>query len=89
MEIVAIFLGAYHDGFIELTYKHVQAYSLAFTRGAVGAAAERARTRGHGDWIIDEVLLADDGSVSHEIEFDLSSRWEIRCKDIVYRWQPK
>lgn len=44
-------LGAYHDGYIELTYKNVHAYLL----------------ENHGDWITDEVRLSANGMVEHEI----------------------
>jgi hypothetical protein len=90
VEIVATLLGAYHDGVIEITYKNVQAYSLALARGAgSGDIAKFARTRGHGDWLIDEILVDDHGFVSHEIEFDMAGRWMIRCRDIIYRWRTR
>lgn len=65
-------LGAYHDGYIELTYKNVQSYLL----------------ENHGsDWMTDEVRLSAKGLIEHEIVW-LGGRWIIECEDIVYEWKP-
>ncbi len=41
----------------------------------------------HGDWIIDEILVAENGFVSHEIEFSEAGAWNVICRDIAYRWR--
>ena len=80
--IVATFFGAYHDGFFDITYKDVTSYSLNLE-----ARRDSNATVVHGDWIIDEILLTEDGLVSHEIEFSESGVWKISCHDIVYQWR--
>lgn len=72
-------LGAFHNGYIELTYEHVHSYSInqLFTNPPYG----------HGDWLIDEVRLSQDGLVLHEIWFE-QGKWLIECRDIVYQWKP-
>ena len=81
LEITAKFLGAYHDGFFEIIYKDVQSYSLVLPK-------ERGRSAvvAHGDWIIDEIFLTEEGSVSHEILFSESGVWKIVCRDLLYQW---
>src|SRR5947208_3002433 len=71
LEIVATFLGAFHDGYFEIAYKDVQSYSLAFqahSRQKIGVA--------HGDWMVDEILLVENGLVSHEIAFSEPGSWK-------------
>ena len=72
LQIVARFLGAYHDGFVEIAYTNVTRHEL---------------TRGAGDWLYDEIRLSEDGAVLHEIEFD-GGHWLIECSDITARWIP-
>jgi len=74
--------GAYHDGYLELSYPGVRAYSL------VGAILNKPKT-GHGDWLKDEVRLSDNKLVLHEILFSTGSRWLIESRDIEFRWVPK
>ncbi len=69
-QVTARFLGAYHDGFLELCY--FNAIRTEFT----GCA---------GDWLYDEVRLDDDGRVLHEIEFQ-GGHWLICCEDLRARW---
>lgn len=77
-------LGAYHDGFLELSYKKVKSYSLLspteFNLPPLNV--------GHGDWLIDEVRVSETGLVLHEIEFSRGSCWLIECEDIEYTWEP-
>jgi hypothetical protein len=71
-------LGAFHDGHLSLDYADVQTYTL-----------ENPRTRaGHGDWLVDEIRLSEDGFVLHEVVFSNGSRWLIEAKDISYEWRP-
>jgi hypothetical protein len=71
-QIVARFLGAYHDGFIEIAYTNATRHKLV---------------QGAGDWLYDEVRLTEDGAVLHEIEFE-GGHWLIECSDITARWIP-
>lgn len=68
-------LGAYHDGHIEIEYVDVARYS-------VGSEFPM-----HGDWDLDEIRLADNGRVLHEIEIG-GTTWLIECQDIRYMWRP-
>jgi len=52
-------VGAYRDGYIELTYPRVFRYRMSVDDGE----------RGHGDWRYDELRLSADGHVVHEIEW--------------------
>lgn len=85
IEIVIILLGAYHDGHIKLIYKNVISYSLVNLD-----KAERVLhpSIGHGDWLIDELRLAEGNNVIHEIKFSSGSHWLIECGDVTYLWKP-
>jgi hypothetical protein len=74
-------LGAYHDGYIDLTYPEVRSYSFDMSRSA----------HGHGDWRYDEFRAAEDGGVVHEIEWaaaESNGRWVIESRDVLYKWTP-
>jgi hypothetical protein len=71
-------LGAFHDGHLLLGYADVQTYSLESAKGRTG----------HGDWLVDEIRLSDNGFVLHEVLFSNDSRWRIEAKDISCEWQP-
>jgi hypothetical protein len=85
LHLVVKLLGPCHDGFHEIVYRDVQRYSLNLRR----TVRSRTARIGHGDWIIDEVLLTRTGFVSHEVLFSDSGIWKIVCADIEYRWIPK
>lgn len=72
-------LGAYHDGFIVLTYNAVMSYSLS-TEPRIIARNDPA------DWLYDEIRLSDNGNVLHEIEWSDGSVWLIECADVCYEW---
>lgn len=72
-------LGAYHDGFIVLTYKAVISYSLS-TEQKIATKKDPA------DWLYDEIRLSDNGNVLHEIEWSDGSVWLIECADVCYEW---
>ena len=74
-------LGAFHDGYHHLTYHNVESYSLRLRK-----TARSATIIGHGDWLIDEVTLNENGMVCHEIIFSDTGTWKIVCADISYRW---
>lgn len=80
--IQARLLGAYHDGWIELSYRGVESYSFAVHQA----------DQGHRDWLRDEVRLAADCGVIHEIEWcggTETGRWSIHAADVEYRWIPQ
>jgi hypothetical protein len=83
INILIRLLGAYHDGYLELRYENVRHYSMA------GNALERTLhgISGHGDWLIDEITVADSGSVVHEILFRRGYRWKIESEEILADWQ--
>lgn len=78
-------LGAYHDGYINLTHKNVTSYCLEKVHGATPGTSAPA---GHQDWLIDELRLSDRGKVVHEILFSGNSHWIIECEDVIYQWIP-
>jgi hypothetical protein len=80
-EIVARLLGAYHDGYIELTYHDV----LSFTFDLPYRRHEHGQ---HGDWLVDEVRFSEHGRIIHEIEWADGGHWIIECNDIEYKWLP-
>jgi len=74
-------LGAYHDGFIELHYPRVFAYSFEMQHSGTG----------HYDWRYDELRLSENGHLLHEIEWhyaDPTGRWLIEASDIIHSWIP-
>ncbi len=73
-------LGAYHDGYLELVYKKVRAYSIVADRTSSDVA--------HGDWLIDELRIAPSGLVVHEIEFSNCTHWTIEFEDLTWEWLP-
>jgi hypothetical protein len=82
LEIMVRLLGAFHDGFIELRYKGVFEYEMSGTSDESWPKIHRP----HGDWLIDEIRLSENGRVIHEIKFT-RARWLIQCEDIVYTWK--
>ncbi len=85
IKIHARLLGSHHDGHIELTYEKVKSYSL---NTPFEFKMPPRVDVGHGDWLIDEIRLSDNGFVVHEIVFSRGSRWIIECEDILYEWKP-
>lgn len=75
VDAVLRLLGAWHDGHLELRYTNVTRYVTALVLGP----------RGHGDVMIDEVVLEDDGQVTHEIAFE-DGNWSLTCEDVVATW---
>jgi hypothetical protein len=71
-------LGAYHDGYLDLSYKNVAQYELK----------KSDSWDSHGDWLYDEVRLSESGLVLHEIEFRNQTVWLIECEDIEFNWKP-
>lgn len=79
-QIILKLLGAYHDGYIVLTYSDVKSYKL----GAPNVDS------GHSDLYRDEVRLSESGNVLHEIEWlGVDDTWTIECGDIHFEWLPR
>jgi hypothetical protein len=79
LSITVSLLGAFHDGHLLLDYADVQMYSL-----------ENPKTRsGHGNWLVDEICLSENGFVLHEVLFSNDSLWLIEAKDISCQWRPR
>jgi len=78
VEIAVRLLGAYQDGYLELSYPGVRSYSFLGTLDSLETA--------HGDWLVDEVRLSERSLVHHEVVFRNGSRWLIEAKDIGFRW---
>jgi hypothetical protein len=74
-------LGAYHDGSIELVYPRVFRDRFNLDRGQDG----------HRDWRYDELRVADNGRLIHEIEWCgpyETGTWLIEASDLEFRWLP-
>ena len=76
-------LGAYHDGHVEFVYDRVTAYSIEMPK-----SNRAAQNQGHGDWLFDEIMLMEDGTVQHEVVFSLGGSWLIQSNDISHAWVP-
>lgn len=85
LQIAVQLLGAYHNGFIELTYADVESYTLDMPHRRPQREDGRPS---HGDWIIDEIRFSRFGKIIHEIEWQNGGHWIIECNDIEYRWLP-
>lgn len=83
LEIEVRLLGPYHDGHTLIVYQQVESYALEMPRHRRKPPPPEA----HGDWVYDEITLADNGLVRHEIEFGWGSKWIIECKDLTFSWQ--
>lgn len=77
-------LGSYHDGRIRFTYPEVHSYLMNTPHDFEGPPLRA----GHGDWLIDEVGLSENGLVVHEILFSRGARWRIESSDLHYEWLP-
>lgn len=81
-------LGAYHDGIITIIYERVSLYYLNKTPGENNRFGLMKGLNFHGDWLIDEIYLTNEGLIIHDIEFANDARWTIHCEDIDYNWNP-
>lgn len=73
-------LGAYHDGHFEITYSGVTSHCIELPT--------KSFQTGYGDWLTDEVRLADNGKVVHEVLFASGGHWLIECADLRHQWLP-
>jgi hypothetical protein len=85
LEIRVRLLGAWHDGHVELTYPKVQSYLFETPRRL---EYPMRPSKGHDDWMIDEVRLSDLGYIVHEVMFSSGSSWLIESEDLIHRWLP-
>jgi hypothetical protein len=84
IEIEMRLLGAYHDGYMILTYKEVARYS--FHRAIEETCLQKQVW--HGDLLIDEFNLSGTGLVVHEMLFSQGARWLIEFAGFSWRWSP-
>ncbi len=85
IDIVVRLLGAYHDGYIELSYRDVKSYELGI---AFQTFHPECDNQGHQDWRCDEFRLSKNEFVLHEINWSRGS-WLIESCDVAYRWIPR
>ena len=71
-------LGAYHDGFIEITYEDVFDYSISPLNMLLNK----------DDWLEDQIKLLDSGRVRNTINWASGKIWTIECSEIQYKWKP-
>ena len=83
VSILIRLLGSYHDGHLELRYENVRHYSVAHN----SSVRKLPASSGHGDWLIDEISVADSGSLVHEILFRGGYKWKIESEEILADWQ--
>jgi len=76
-----LLLGAYHDGQIEISYSDLTEYNFSLHQ-------EASSKHGHGDWLIDEIRLSENGRLIHEIQFWPGSTWVVECVNLSYSWHP-
>ena len=82
MTLTVRVLGAHHDGYIDLRYPRVFAYTLSVNNGE----------NGHRDWRYDELRLSQRGHLIHEIEWGGrhdTGKWTIEASDLEFRWVPE
>jgi hypothetical protein len=86
--INVVLLGAYHDGKISIKYNDVVNYSFERNVAAADSNPNGFFKNGHGDWLIDEFSISDDGFIVHYIEFSNGVNWEIHFQDFKFEWIP-
>jgi hypothetical protein len=84
LQIRVKLLGAYHDRYIELTYKKVRKYKLK----AIKDKDVPMSNIGHGDWLYDEFDVSRKGLVIHKVRFRSGSTWQINCRDLEVNFIP-
>jgi len=75
-------LSAWHRGHVFLRYENVIGYHLGCSSDLMSSKEK------HGDWMTDEITLASDRTVLHEISFSSGTLWRIRCSSISYEYVP-
>ena len=77
-----VLLGPFHDGETTIDYDGVSGYRITSWKKSDVAATV---TKGHGDWLVDEVLVTEPGTLTHEIHFSTGTKLEIECRNIRHR----
>jgi len=81
-EVKVMLLAAFHDGYIELTYKNVASMNLDSSNVK----------QGHKNWRYDEFRYTNSGLFVHEIEWSAieeTANWKIEAEEIEYSWHDK
>ena len=69
----------------EFLILYIETCSLIRSSGRMERIGVR---RSHtGDWIVDEILLTEEGRISHEISFSERGGWKIVCADLFHQWR--
>jgi len=80
IEIIANFLGPFHDREIVLRYLNVQSFNL---QTPSESESSRKSQLGHGDLLIHEVRF-ENQLIVHELNFLRGSTFIIECKDLIH-----
>lgn len=83
IDIDIVCIGSYHDGNIVITYKNVASYNI------VKKISNNIVNIGHGDWLLDEIMMSDNNKVLHDILLSNESRIQIESDDISYLWKQR
>jgi hypothetical protein len=84
IEIETCYLGPFRDCRIFLTYRQVQSFNL---NTPAEFSAPPSYMTGHGDLLIHELCVEDNGLLVHELRFSRGSIFEIKCRDIEHRME--
>lgn len=82
LKIDLVLLGAQHDQNLCIQYEQVRNYTLAKNLDA----RKNSDIVAHGDWLIDEISIADDDFVLHHILFSNNAKWVIEFKDLSWKF---
>lgn len=74
-------LGPRHDCILDLRYQRVAGYTMSVTCKNVGSTA-------HGDLLMHEIGVTDDGLVTHELLFESGSVLNVRSGDLRFSVTP-
>ena len=72
--------GPYHDGHTYLSYHGVKKYELRLSAKETSGSARG----GHGDWMLDELTLSENGNLLHDIAWSSGATWIIECEHLTH-----
>ena len=75
-------LASSHRGHILFEYEDVVGYQVGVP------FLQMAQNTKHGDWLADEITLASNNQLVHEILFSSGAAWKIQCGSISYTYVP-
>lgn len=81
-------LGAHHNGRLCLSYSGVTNYNLSRDVSSDDPFLKSIFMNGHGDLLVDEFALSDDGAFIHVITFSNGVTWKIHFQDFAFKWTP-